>query len=159
MQEEVAKHTEKIYKTIKDKEHGWGEKFREIAIEIGIIVFAVTLSIWLHGWSDHQDEQKVTTEFLRGLKTDLTKDILEIHENKATLIQVDSNFHFLSDINKDHRIDTASDHLITHYLDFSFTLTHANVGRYEGFKSSGKIGTIENDSLKQDILEYYQQTI
>jgi hypothetical protein len=37
--------------------------------------------------------------------------------------------------------------------------THANVGRYEGFKSSGKIGTIESDSLKQSILVYYQQTI
>ena len=52
MQEEVAKHTEKIYKAIKNNEHGFGEKVREIAIEIGIIVFAVTLSIWLHSWSD-----------------------------------------------------------------------------------------------------------
>ena len=32
-------------------------------------------------------------------------------------------------------------------------------GRYEGFKSSGKIQTIENDSLRNDILKYYQQEI
>jgi hypothetical protein len=159
MQEEVAKHTEKIYKTIKNKEHGLGEKLKEVAIEIGIIVFAVTLSIWLHGWSDHRQEQKETREFLRGLKNDLAKDIREINENKAILIQVDSNFQFLRGINNDHRIDTASDHLITHYLDFSLVVTHANTGRYEGFKSGGKIGTIENDNLKQAILEYYQQTI
>jgi len=47
MQEEVAKHTEKIYKTIKSREHSLAEKFKEIVIEILIIVFAVTLSIWL----------------------------------------------------------------------------------------------------------------
>lgn len=159
MQEEVAKHTEKIYKTIKDKEHGAGEKIREIAIEIGIIVFAVTLSIWLHGWSDHQQESKETREFLRGLKSDLIKDIRQLQENKATFSQVDSNFQFLRRLNDNHLIDTASNHLITHYLDFSMSVTHANVGRYDGFKSSGKIGTIEDDSLKQEILEYYQQTI
>jgi hypothetical protein len=147
MQEEVAKHTEKIYKTIKNEEHSFGEKIREIAIEIGIIVFAVTLSIWVHGWSDHNQEQKETREFLHGLKNDLTKDIKELHEDKATLVQVDSNFQFLFAVIKDHRIDTASDHLVTHYLDFSLVATHANTGRYEGFKSSGKIGTIENDSL------------
>jgi len=32
-------------------------------------------------------------------------------------------------------------------------------GRYEGFKSSGKIELIENDSLKTDILTYYQSSI
>ena len=159
MQEEVAKHTEKIYKTIKNKEHGAGEKIKEIAIEIGIIVFAVTLSIWLHGWSDHRQEQKETNEFLRGLKIDLARDIREIDEDKAVFTKVDSDFQFLRTINDDHRIDTASNHLITHHLVFSLVATHANIGRFEGFKSSGKLGTIGNDSLKQAILEYYQQTI
>jgi hypothetical protein len=31
-----------------------------------------------------------------------------------------------------------------------------NIGNYEGFKSSGKIGYIENEELKQKILNYYQ---
>ena len=159
MQEEVAKHTEKIYKAIKNNEHGFWEKVREIAIEIGIIVFAVTLSIWLHSWSDHRQEQKETREFLRGLKSDLAKDLRELQENKASFAWVDSNFQFLRRLSGSRQIDTASDHLITHYLDFSLTVSHANVGRYDGFKSSGKIGTIEDDSLKQAILEYYQQTI
>jgi hypothetical protein len=159
MQEEVAKHTEKIYKTIKNKEHSAGEKIKEIAIEIGIIVFAVTLSIWLHGWSDHRQEQKETKEFLLGLKSDLAKDIRGLQEDKTGLIREDSNFQFLRAIDEDHRVDTASDHFITHYLDFALFATHASIGRYEGFKSSGKLGTIENDSLKQTIMEYYQQTI
>lgn len=31
-----------------------------------------------------------------------------------------------------------------------------NVGNFEGFKSSGKIGYIEDEKLKQKILSYYQ---
>ena len=53
MQEEIVKHTEKIYKTVKSPKHSVGEKIKEILIEIFIIVFAVTLSIWLHSWSEH----------------------------------------------------------------------------------------------------------
>jgi hypothetical protein len=32
-------------------------------------------------------------------------------------------------------------------------------GNYEGFKSSGKLGFIENKKLKSKILNYYQQSI
>lgn len=159
MEEELAKHTKKIYRTMKTPGHSFWEKGKEVAIEIFIIVFAVTLSIWLHSWSDHRHEQKETTEFLKGIKDDLTKDIQLLEENKQTIIGVDSNFRFLLALYNTKSIDTASDRLISHYLNFSLVVTHPHVGRYEGFKSSGKIGTIENDSLKQNILVYYQQTL
>lgn len=159
MEEELAKHTKKIYHTMKTPGHSFWEKGKEVAIEIFIIVFAVTLSIWFHNWSDHRHEEKETTEFLQGLKDDLSKDIQLLEENKQTIIGVDSNFMFLQTLYKSKSIDTASDRLIAHYLNFSLIGTHPHVGRYEGFKSSGKIGTIENDSLKQKILVYYQQTL
>jgi hypothetical protein len=34
-----------------------------------------------------------------------------------------------------------------------------NNGNYEGYKSSGKIGYIENDELKSLILDYYQENM
>jgi len=60
---------------MKRPQHSFWEKVKEVAIEIFIIVFAVTLSIWLHSWSDHRHEQKEVEEFLSGLKGDLAKDI------------------------------------------------------------------------------------
>src|SRR5882762_327691 len=159
MQEEVAKHTKKIYHTMKNPGHSFWEKVKEIAIEIFIIVFAVTLSIWLHNWSDHRHEQKETEEFLRGLKDDLANDIKLLEENKHSIARVNEDFNFIIGLNENKTIDTVSEALIAHHLQFALSNTHANVGRYDGFKSSGKIGTIENDSLKQNILVYYQQTI
>ena len=48
MQDEVTKHTKKIYDTVKNPNHTFGQKVKEVFMEIFIIVFAVTLSIWLH---------------------------------------------------------------------------------------------------------------
>ena len=72
---------------------------------------------------------------------------------------MDSNFNFILALNANKTIDTVSVRTISDHLQFEVRTTHANIGRYEGFKSGGKIGTIEDDSLKQNILVYYQQTI
>jgi hypothetical protein len=85
MQDEVTKHTKKIYDTVKSRKHSFAEKLKEILIEICIIVFAVTLSIWLHSWSEHRHEQKEVSEFLKGLKEDLSNDIDMIEKNKKTI--------------------------------------------------------------------------
>jgi hypothetical protein len=159
MQDEVLKHTEKIYNTMKNREHTLWEKVREVAVEIFIIVFAVTLSIWLHNWSDHRAEQKATDEFLAGLKVDLTRDIKEMRDNRTAWIGQDSIFNYLDSIRHNKAIDTVSEQDIGDHFRFRSLTTFSNIARYDGFKSSGKLGTIENDSLKQAILSYYQQTI
>jgi hypothetical protein len=47
------------------------------------------------------------------------------------------------------------------YSSFIFNTTALipNDGRYQGFKSSGKITTIENNELQNDILDLYQEDI
>jgi Family of unknown function (DUF6090) len=157
MEDEVTKHTKKIYKEMKNPGHGFWEKIREVSLEIFIIVFAVSLSIWLHGWSDHRREQKEAHEFLKGLRDDLSNDIRLIEENKMAISRVDSNFNSILSLYDSKAIDTVSERVISHHLNFDVRITHPNIARYEGFKSSGKIGTIENDSLKQNMLVYYQQ--
>jgi hypothetical protein len=159
MQEELTKHTRKIFQEVKNHEHGFWEKFREIIIEILIIVFAVSLSIWLHNWSDHRAEQKQTNEFLAGIRADLSKDISLLKENRQTFIEEDSFFTYLMVITRTGAVDTVSERRINAHFNYQMRSTHANIARYEGFKSNGKIGTIDDDSLKQAILAYYQQTI
>jgi hypothetical protein len=157
MQDEVTKHTKKIYKAVKNPYHSIGEKVKETIVEIFIIVFAVTLSIWLHNWSEQRHEQKEVKEFLTGLKSDLTADIKQLEENKSIVTRLDANFKFVLAVNKN---DAAlADSVISHHLYFDLGVTKPNIGRYDGFKSSGKIGNIENDSLKENILVFYQQTL
>jgi len=155
MQEEINKHTKKIYKTMKNQKHTLSEKVKEIIIEIFIIVFAVSLSIWLHSWSEHRHEQKEANKFLKELKEDLSADIKLLEENKNTATMLNNNYKFMLSLKK----NKVNDSLIGPHTTFSLLGTSFNIGRYEGFKSSGKIGTIEDDKLKNKILSYYQQTI
>jgi len=158
MQDEITKHGKKIYRTIKNPAHSLTEKIKDIIIEIGIIVFAVTLSIWLHGRTEHHHEQTEVQAFLQGLKTDLAQDIALLEKNRNIITSLDSNYHFLASFTN-KGITVPPDSTIYHSLYFTMIVTRPSIGRYEGFKSSGKIGLIENDSLKQNILTFYQQTI
>ena len=44
-------------------------------------------------------------------------------------------------------------------MNFSLTTFKANDGNYQGFKSSGKIGFIENKELKKQVLAYYENEL
>lgn len=155
MQDEIIKHTQNIRKSIGSTSHTTMEKFKEVTIEIFIIVFAVTLSIWLHSWSEHSHEQNEAEKFLKELKNDIQRDIELLKQNKQLSVQLDSNYKFVLNLGNEPLSDTE----LGNYTDMYSFSTNFNTGRYEGFKSGGKIGTIENDSLKNDILVYYQQTI
>jgi len=156
MEQEISTHTKRIYSTMKNSKLGFGEKIKEILVEIFIIVFAVTLSISFHSWSQHNHEQKEVKEFLEGLSNDLADDIKQLNINKNIIAHLESNYRKILLPEKGHEADI--DSLIAHF-EVDLRVTRPNIGRYEGFKSSGKIGTIENDSLKETILVFYEQTI
>jgi hypothetical protein len=148
MQEEISKHTKKIYRSMKNQNSAFGEKIKEIFIEIFIIVFAVTFSIWLHDWSEKRHQRKEVKEFLIDIKEDLTNDVRIFEASSKKLQEVSKNYK--SDNNKN---DTTGNDVLELIILFRLP----NTGNYEGFKSSGKIGYIENKILKKEILYYYQQ--
>jgi hypothetical protein len=154
MQDEILKHSKKVVIAARNSKHTPLEKLKEIIIEVLIIVFAVTLSIWLHGWSEHRHQQEEVRKFLKGLKNDLKSDVAFLNKNKLSLSNIKSNSSFLQKLN-----GNVSDSIIGPKTTFSLIGNTFNNARYEGFKSSGKIETIENDSIKNAILQYYQQTV
>lgn len=155
MQDEIIKHSKKIQSAMNNKEHSFKEKIKEVLTEIFIIVFAVTLSIWLHSWSEHRHQQEEASVFLGNLKNDLKNDIKNIDIEKKAY--QDSNIGY------EKILALTASQLDSIYksknkVDFPI-YSHGpkmNIGNYEGFKSSGKIGYIEDEKLKQNILNYYQ---
>ena len=156
MEEELAKHSKRIFRTLKNSKKLFSEKLKEVFIEIFIIVFSVTLSIWLHGRSLHTHQQKVTKEFLSDLKIDLFKDIKSVSEKEIQMSKTIQQYSYLSSLT-DKRIDSLINKKEAINIDVTYVIRKTNDGNYEGFKSSGKIGYIENKKLKKLILEYYQE--
>lgn len=155
MQEEITKHSNKIYKAVKKSEHTLGEKIKEIIIEIFIIVFAVTLSISLHSWSEHKHQQEEVAAFLANLKNNLKDDIESIDREVKEYQKTNESYEKILALTTFQLDSIYKSKSKVNFPIHSHGQT-LNVGNYEGFKSSGKIGYIEDEKLKQKILNYYQ---
>lgn len=154
---EVIKHAKKGFK-IFNSENPVIHKAKEFFLEILIIVFAVTITIWFHDMAEHRHQQKEVKEFLIGLKSDLVKDLSEMQSDKSGYRYQQSAFGFFRSMDRD---TVGVRDSLAKYANaiFNKVALVQNSGRYEGFKSSGKIGNIENKELQNDILDLYQELI
>ena len=134
------------------------KKIIEIGIEIFIISFAVTLSIWLHSYSEHQHQQKEVKVFLINLKNDVIQDKQKLTEGKEQLLESNENYHKLLALNTKQfdSLERAKSKIVFHVQAQGKKI---NDGNFEGFKSSGKLGYLENEKLKQLLLLYYQNNL
>jgi len=157
-EQEVIKHTKKVYKIWHSKEHSLWHKIKEFLIEIFIIVFAVSFSIWLHDKSEHNHQQKEVKEFLSGLREDLSSDIKEMQDDKASYLQQGKAFAYITSVKLNQSLSLDSLKKYQNPLSNSTRLNQNN-GRFEGFKASGKIGLIEDKVMQNDIMDLYQEDI
>jgi len=157
-EQEVVKHTRKVYKIWNNKSNSFWHKLKEFLIEIVIIVFAITLSMWVHDWSEHKHQQKEVKEFLLGLRQDLLSDIKEMNGDQQSYLMQGRIFTYITSVGTN---GTLSRDTLTKYQKWMFNTTRLqqNNGRFEGFKASGKIGNIENGELQNAIMDLYQENI
>ena len=157
-EQELIKHTKKIYKIWNRKGTSVWHKVKEFLIEIFIIVFAITISIWFENWREHNHEQNEVKEFLIGLKTDLNSDIKEMEDDKISYFAQQKAFQFITRLKMNEVLNRDS---LQHYGNSitNTTALNSNNGRFEGFKSSGKIGNIENKELQNLIMDLYTENI
>lgn len=156
--EEIMKHTKKAYGILKSKESNWKHKLKEIIVEILIIVFAVTVSIWLHNWSEQQHDKKEEKEFLIGLKEDLAIDIKNMTNSKLFYENTLNGARYFLGIGNSTILNRDS---INKYSGIFFNSTDLDphIGRYEGLKSSGKFKIIENKELLNNIITLHESII
>jgi len=155
--QEVVKHTKKIFSVWSGKNSFW-HKVREFLLEIIIIVFAVSLSIYLHDRSEKKHQRHETEEFLLGLKTDLQLDMKEMEDDKKGFRMNSQAFSYIANRKMNDPINKDSLNEYFYWLINKMSLV-SNSGRFEGFKSSGKIGTIENKELQNNIMDLYQENL
>jgi hypothetical protein len=119
---------------------------------------AITISIYFHDRSVLKHQRHETKEFLLGLKQDLATDIEEMNQDKSSFMHSEKAFNCITGRKLGEPLSADT---IYNYYGWIFNTTGLvpNSGRYEGFKSSGKIGTIENKELQNNIMDLYQENI
>ncbi|GAB2860960.1 hypothetical protein GCM10027277_32000 [Pseudoduganella ginsengisoli] len=152
---EVAKHGKNVIHMAVAKEHGIGHKLREIALEIAIIVFAVSISIWFHSMSEHRHEQQQVKSFLLGLKADLANDAANLAGLAQSYHEADANYKYLAALDPKGRPD-GEKFMQAYALMDTNRFFKPERSRFEGFKSAGKLTNIEDAALLNDILDLHQ---
>ncbi len=157
-EDEIIKHTKAAYNTLLNKEKNWKQKLKDITVEILIIVFAVTLSIWLHNWSDERQQHKEEKIFLTELKKDLQQDTANI---KNSLQFYEFSLAGMKYFQKVGAGDTLSKDSLHKYGDlfFSSTELQPHISRYEALKGSGKFNIIENMELLDNIIDLHESVL
>jgi hypothetical protein len=158
MQDEIIKHAKKGYKSMKDPSKSLGHRVLEVIIEICIIVFAVSLSIWLHERSEHAKEQAEVKEFLLGLKSDLSETIGNCKCVIGGYEDCKLRYSYLSSVKRSGKPDMDTLNKYFSEIDGNPVLSIKS-SRYDGFKSSGKLEEIENKKLLSAILNFFQGTV
>jgi len=155
-EEMVMKHTKAAYEALKTPKMNWKHKLKEIMLEIVIIVFAVSISIWFHNWSERLKDRKEEKEFLTSLKKDLQDDKNEMINDRSGFIQVLQGIYYFQMIGKGLTLNKDS---LNHYQWCFFGSAQINprISRYEALKGSGKLDIVANIELLKNITELYQK--
>jgi hypothetical protein len=157
-EQEVIKHTKKVYKVWNNKQAGFWHKAKEFLVEIAIIVFAITISIWFHNLSEKRHNRAEVTSFLTGLRTDIEKDAAELQEDSLSYEEQRHFFKYLANSQPLEALDTSL------MKGESWTLRNStflvpNVSRFEAMKYSGLMEKITNKELLNEILNLYEEDI
>lgn len=136
--------------------HGWRARVGEVLLEIGIIVFAISLSLWLHNWQEHRHDRARERQFLRGIQQDLIDDLREIRTDSANYEQQRRGLRYFRKLSAATlRPDSVKYHIWTLTSSSYFI---CNSSRFDGLKSTGALGIIEDQALLEELLTYYQRT-
>jgi hypothetical protein len=158
-EQEVVKHSRKVYRIWKGPGN-WKRKLGEFAVEILVIVFAISLSLFLERWREHKHEDAVAKDFLIGLRQDIESDIDGFKNGIESYQKTKTAFSFfLRQINSKDSIP--QDSIKAHYSWVFFATSHfsGNNSRFDGLKSSGQLYYIRNKKLLNNILTLYQENL
>lgn len=156
-EQEVIKHTKKIFGIWKTG-NSFLHKLSDFLLEIFIIVFAITLSIYFHDQSELRHQRRETKEFLLGLREDLKTDTIEMTDDKESYMKAGYIFKYIISRKLKEALNADTVNKYGNWITNATGLIPNN-GRFEGFKSAGKIGNIENKDLQNNIMDLYQENI
>lgn len=155
--QEISKHLKNAIDVAAKTELSIWHRVKDIALEIAIIVFAVSLSIWLHGLSEHAHEQKQVRQFMAWVLQDMHTNLDTNSTRYKQYASVNDAYTFLLTLTPDSNFDEQK---VTNALQTISTEMVPVVfqrSRYESFKSSGKLLNIEKGEALEAIVNSFEK--
>lgn len=154
---EIAKHTKAVYSILTEPHRGWKHKLTDVLTEVIVIVFAVSVSIWFHNWSEERRDRKEAREFLTGLREDIKGDEEHLKSSERFYENALRGLTYFSKAAGGTAVNSESSRAYTSDIFLSSTYLQPYIGRYEGLKQSGRFKIIENNDLLNNIIILHEQ--
>lgn len=156
-EDEIIKHAKAAIKVVREPGKSWKHKIGEIIMEVLIIVFAVSVSIWFHNLAEESKDRKEEREFLRGLKEDLQADVQEMENDRGAFINALKGAVYFQKVGAG-KIPFNSDSLRDYVFVFwGDAAVDPRISRFEALKGSGKLFIIESKDLLFKITDLYSK--
>lgn len=137
-------------------EHKFHKYFFYAIGEIILVVIGILIAVQINSWNEHVKEKKEELRILSKLEIDLQSDIIQLdkHIKNAQFRQqqIDSIYLALDTPDKYPVEQFAYWHLGIAFEDF-FSV---NSGTYDESLSSATLKLIQNDSLREQVFDYYR---
>ena len=157
-EDEIRKHAKAAIRAIKEPGKNWKHRLGDILLEILIIIFAVSISIWFHNWAESWKDRTDEKEFLTGLKGDLQADLVEMKSDRASYERGLRGVSYFEQVGGGTPLNMDSLSLYMP-LFFGYTQIDPRVSRFEALKGSGRFDIIRNKKLLLDITDLYTKDI
>ena len=91
---DIIKQSSRIVGIMKDDRKKLKHKLGEILLEIVIIVFAITLSLFFERWRQNVEDHNLEKTFLQGLQLDLSKDVNQLKTASTKWVDIQNAAHY-----------------------------------------------------------------
>ncbi len=158
-EQDVINRIKNILKHSRNNKNSFWKKVREIILEILIIVFAVSISIWFQNLNIKKVNKRTEKEFFKDLIVDLKKDVVEWKKEKDFYINQIAILDYQICLGEQKNNCNAVKKEFDSYSLIIPKYTPVHNSYFDAAKSSGIFSIISNKELLIEIVNYYQEAI
>lgn len=133
-------------------------KYLKYAIgEIILVVIGILIALSINNWNQLKQDQKLETNYLKGIKTNLNDDISELDQLFVKDTIKLKAYTFLIRTFNAEPITSNHQEIITNFYNAAgYNWFEGQNVVFEDMKSSGKLNLIRSDSIKYTLQKYYK---
>jgi hypothetical protein len=138
-------------------ENKTGKYFKYAIGEIVLVVIGILIALQINNWNSDRISKNVEREYLIGISSNLSDDILELETHfKTDTTKLNAYTYLIRAFNVD-KININDPLIITNlYPLFRNNWFEGQNVVFEDLKSSGKLNIITSDSIKHKVQTYYR---
>jgi len=126
--------------------------------EIALVVVGILIALQINTWSKETSDIKKEVFYLSGLKEDLKQDTLSLDKSiRFEGMILNTSKKILSTFNRDDSFAMNDSVIRNLNMLMTSSIPNTHTTNFEELNSTGQIGLISADSLRNHVIKYYQK--